>query len=165
MEKKSTKSKTIKKHEHHELQKLGEALLTISEDKLVSFELNEELFNAIKLGKKIRSHGALRRQKQLIGKLMKYEDPEPIRNKFYALNKDSNHEKEIFKHAEKWREILLSEGDKGLDKYNKLVSPENESITIVLHELESINQENRKTQLKRQLFKIIHKDLSAASDY
>jgi len=161
---KSTKSKTTKKHEHHELQKLGEALLTISEDKLVSFELNEELFNAIKLGKKIRSHGALRRQKQLIGKLMKHQDPEPIRNKLYALNKDSNHEKEIFKHTEKWREILLNEGNKGLDKYYKLVGPENESIKIVLHELESINQENRTTQLKRQLFKLIHEDLSALSD-
>lgn len=160
MENKSTKSKTKKKHEHHELQKLGEALLTISEEKLISFDLDEELFDAIKLGKKISSHGALRRQKQLIGKLMKHVDPEPIQTKFYALNKDSNHAKEIFKRAEKWREILLIERNEGIDKYNKMIGFKNENISILLNELELINAENKKTQLKRKLFKIIHKDLS-----
>lgn len=160
MENKPTKSKTKKKHEHHELQKLGEALLTIPEGKLISFNLNEELFDAIRLGKKIRSHGALRRQKQLIGKLMKHIDPEPIQNKLYALNKDSNHAKEIFKRAEKWREILLNERDKGIDQYNNLIGYVNEDVSILINELKVTNEENKKTQLKRKLFKVIHRDLS-----
>lgn len=42
-------------------------------------DLDEDLLAAVLDAKKIKSHGALRRQKQYIGKLMGQVDPEPIR--------------------------------------------------------------------------------------
>lgn len=155
----SKKSKTMKKLEHHQLQKIGESLIDIPDYNLVNFELNEELFEAVTLAKKIKAHGALRRQKQLIGKLMKHQDPEPILNQINILNNDSRVEKEIFKKAEKWREDLLSEKNDALDRYNRLTGIENKTITDLLHQLESANQAQKVVHLKRQLFKIIHKDL------
>ena len=153
------KSKTKKKLEHHQLQKIGESLIGIPEYTLVDFELNEELFEAIKLAKKIRAHGALRRQKQLIGKLMKHQDPEPIFNHINILNKDSRIEKEVFKKAEKWREDLLSEKNDALNRYQKLIGGENKTISELLHQIKLVNQAQRLVHLKRQLFKIIHKEL------
>jgi len=40
--------------------------------------LPEELLTAIELARKIRSHGARRRQIQYIGALMRHIDPQPI---------------------------------------------------------------------------------------
>ena len=72
-------SKSAKKREYLALQQLGEQLLTVKESDLLSMDLDEELLAAIQDARRIKSHGALRRQKQFIGKLMRGIDPEPVR--------------------------------------------------------------------------------------
>ena len=71
-------SKSARKREYLALQKLGEKLITIRESDLQSMPLDEDLLEAIMETRRIKSHGALRRQKQYIGKLMRHVDPEPI---------------------------------------------------------------------------------------
>ncbi len=75
----SKPSKSARKREFHALQKLGEELLTLRESDLEDIELDEDLREAVLEARRIRSHGALRRQKQYIGKLMRHIDPEPLR--------------------------------------------------------------------------------------
>ncbi len=75
----SKPSKSARKREFHALQKLGEELLTLRESDLQDIELDEDLREAVLEARRIRSHGALRRQKQYIGKLMRHIDPEPLR--------------------------------------------------------------------------------------
>jgi len=75
----SKPSKSARKREYLALQKLGEELLTLRESELVDIELDEGLLEAVLEARQIRSHGALRRQKQYIGKLMRRIDPEPLR--------------------------------------------------------------------------------------
>ncbi len=72
-------SKSARKREYLALQKLGEELLTLRDSDLRQIELDDDLLNAVLEARQIRSHGALRRQKQYIGKLMRSVDPEPIR--------------------------------------------------------------------------------------
>lgn len=72
-------SKSAKKREYLALQKLGEQLLTVRESDLLAMDLDEELLAAVQDARRIKSHGALRRQKQFIGKLMRGIDPEPVR--------------------------------------------------------------------------------------
>lgn len=72
-------SKSARKRQYLALQKLGEELLTVRESDLLDMEMDEDLRDAVLEARKIRSHGALRRQKQYIGKLMRQIDPEPIR--------------------------------------------------------------------------------------
>lgn len=72
-------SKSARKREYLALQKLGEELLTVKESDLLSMDLDEDLLAALQDARRIKSHGALRRQKQFIGKLMRSIDPEPIR--------------------------------------------------------------------------------------
>jgi len=71
-------SKSARKREYLALQKLGEELITIRGSDLQSMPLDEDLLEAIIEARRIKAHGALRRQKQYIGKLMRHVDPEPI---------------------------------------------------------------------------------------
>ena len=72
-------SKSARKREYIALQRLGEELLTVKEPDLLSMQLNDELLDAVLEARRIKAHGALRRQKQYIGKLMRNIDPAPIR--------------------------------------------------------------------------------------
>jgi len=67
------------KREHLARQKLGEELITLRDADLRSLALDEDLLEAVVEARSIKSHGALRRQKQYIGKIMRHIDPEPIR--------------------------------------------------------------------------------------
>jgi ribosome-associated protein len=79
-------SKSARKRAYLALQKLGEELITLRESDLQSLPLDEELLDAVLEARGIKSHGALRRQKQYIGKLMgRIEDPEPIRQALERL--------------------------------------------------------------------------------
>ena len=72
------KSRTQKKAEDRALQRLGEQLVALPHGQLQIMELPDELRTAIELARKIKSHGARRRQIQYIGVLMRHIDPQPI---------------------------------------------------------------------------------------
>ena len=74
----SKPSKSARKREYLALQKLGEELVTLRESELLSIPLDGDLLEAVQEARRIKAHGALRRQKQYIGKLMRHVDPEPI---------------------------------------------------------------------------------------
>ena len=74
----SKPSKSARKREYLALQKLGEELVTLRDSELLSMPLDEDLLEAVQEARRIKAHGALRRQKQYIGKLMRHVDPEPI---------------------------------------------------------------------------------------
>ena len=80
-------SKSARKREHIALQKLGEELITLKRSDIDSLPLEDNLRDAILEAQKIKSHGALRRQKQYIGKLMRYIDPEPLRSEIEKLRR------------------------------------------------------------------------------
>ena len=72
------KSRTRKKNEDRALQRLGEQLVALPFGQLETMELPDELLAAIELARKIRSHGARRRQIQYIRALMRHIDRQPI---------------------------------------------------------------------------------------
>ena len=82
-------SKSARKRAYLALQKLGEELITLRESDLQAMPLDEELRDAVLEARCIKAHGALRRQKQYIGKLMGRIDPEPIREALERLRRNS----------------------------------------------------------------------------
>lgn len=82
-------SKSARKRAYLALQKLGEELITLRESDLQAMPLEEELRDAVLEARRIKAHGALRRQKQYIGKLMGRIDPEPIREALERLRRNS----------------------------------------------------------------------------
>ena len=71
-------SKSARKREYLALQKLGEELIPLQEPDLRTMGLDEDLLEAVLEAKRMSKRGALRRQKQFIGKLMRDIGPEPI---------------------------------------------------------------------------------------
>jgi ribosome-associated protein len=80
-------SKSARKREYIALQKLGEELISLKESDLDSLPLDDGLRDAITEARQIKAHGALRRQKQYIGKLMRHIDPEPLRAEMAKLRR------------------------------------------------------------------------------
>ena len=83
----SKPSKSARKREYLALQKLGEELITLRESDLLSMSLDEDLLEAVLDARRMKKHGALRRQKQYIGKLMGRVDPDPIRTALERLRR------------------------------------------------------------------------------
>lgn len=69
------KSRTQKKKEDQALQRLGEQLVALSPGRMETLELPDELVTALGFARKIKSHGARRRQIKHIGALLRQLDP------------------------------------------------------------------------------------------
>jgi ribosome-associated protein len=80
-------SKSARKREHLARQKLGEELIMVREADLRSLALDDDLLEAVLEARGMKARGALRRQKQYIGKLMRHTDPEPIRAALESLRR------------------------------------------------------------------------------
>jgi ribosome-associated protein len=70
------KSRTQKKKEDQALQRLGEQLVSLRPGRLESKRLSDELVAAIEFARRIKSHGARRRQIKHIGALLRQLDPQ-----------------------------------------------------------------------------------------
>ena len=110
-------SKSQLKREMLELQDLGAELVDLPEAQLAALDLPDKLRDAITLARRITSHGALKRQRQYIGRLMRDIDPAPIRAMLEQLRGTHRLAKARFQENERWRARLLAEGDAALTEF------------------------------------------------
>jgi ribosome-associated protein len=101
-------SKTRRKAASHDLQALGAALLEMNDAHLATLGLEEPLLDAIRAHRKIRSHEARRRQLQLIGKLMRSADVEPVRHAVAEMQLGHARDSLALHRAEHWRAELIA---------------------------------------------------------
>lgn len=117
-------SKSQKKREAETLKKMGVAFIDLSMTKLDSLPLPDNLRKAIIDAKAIKSHGAKRRQAQLIGKLMRAADYEEILAAYeHILDEDSAITAD-FHEVELWRDKLIQEGKDALTEFIDIYQPE-----------------------------------------
>ncbi len=102
-------SKTRRKAESHELQELGEAAAALPDARLASLQVSEGLLDAIKAYKKTRTHEGKRRQMQYIGKLMRRDDIEPIRQAVTDMELGRAQDSLALHRAERWRAELIAD--------------------------------------------------------
>jgi ribosome-associated protein len=102
-------SKSQRKRESTALQDVGAELVKLPAERIRNMDLPESLREAVLEAQRIRSHGALRRQMQFIGKLMRSIDAEPITEELAGLRGESERIKERFHTLEHWRERLLAD--------------------------------------------------------
>lgn len=102
-------SKSQRKREMQELQKVGARLVELNTAQLAQIELPEPLFEAILEAQRIGDFEGRRRQLQYIGKLMREVDPAPIRAKLEQWHGVAHAHTASQHLAERWRERLLDE--------------------------------------------------------
>jgi len=112
-------SRTDLKRESTELQKLGEALLTLRADLMAGLPLPEKLSDAVAEAKRITNFEGKRRQMQFIGKLMRGLDEETrqaVRDALEEQRKGSASDALALHQAEKWRDDLVAR-EEALDEW------------------------------------------------
>ena len=102
-------SKTRLKQDMEYLQSLGERLATLPAKEWQNLDLPEALIDALKEAKRLTSHGAIRRQKQYIGKLMRHDEPEPIEALLAKIDGQSDEHNGWLHRLERLRTQLLAD--------------------------------------------------------
>jgi len=141
------------------LQELGETLIALNDSELALLSLDNKLHKAIRDARQISSRGALRRQKQLIGKLMRDVDPQPIRAELAKLCIDDVRSKRLFARAERWRDRLLVDGSMALNEFDAETNTADAELRTLLGELNVAFSEKAEKTVRRQIFRRIHEIL------
>ncbi len=102
-------SKTLRKREMQALQNLGEELVALSPDKLAGLDLPTRLLDAVLEAKRISKFGALRRQMQYVGRLMRDADADVIRSQLDVWKGTSVAETARLHTIERWRTRLIGD--------------------------------------------------------
>jgi ribosome-associated protein len=154
-------SKTARKREHLQLQELGEHLIGFTATELDGLPLDERLRDAVLEASTMTSKGALRRQKQLIGKLMRSADADAIRQALDARCADDRVAKRAFAEAERWRDRIVSEGHPAITEYQQASGSTDEALGELVIELQRAVNERSASKIRRQIFQNIHGTLLA----
>lgn len=103
-------SKSEIKRDAEALKDLGAELVELGKNALEKVPLDDDLRAAVELAQRIKKEGR-RRQLQLIGKMLRARDPEPIQTALDKLNNRHNQQVALFHKLEQLRDRLIEEGD------------------------------------------------------
>ncbi|HQT27534.1 MAG TPA: ribosome biogenesis factor YjgA, partial [Burkholderiales bacterium] len=131
-------SKTSRKKEMLALQEVGERLVTLSTQRLSELELPENLSDAIREAKRLTQFGAIRRQMQYIGKLMREVDAVEISERLSLWDAQSKENASELHLVERWRTRLLEE-EEAFDEFARAYP--NADITHLRSLVRSINRD------------------------
>lgn len=148
-------SKTQIKNEMNERQALGMQLTKLAPDTLKKIGLSEELLEAVLFYKKITANGALKRQAQFIGRLMRDTDPEPIQAYLNKLKGDNAEHNAAMQRLELLRERLV-ESDEALTELisDKPELPISELRTLIRNARRE-KEQNKPPKAFRELFQLL----------
>ena len=148
-------SKTQRKKEMLDLQKLGVALVDLPEAQLGEMGLDEGLLAAVLEAKRIRAHEGKRRQMQYIGRLMRDLDAAPIRERLQAITGHSAQGAAQHRRLEAWRERLLAD-DGALTAFAaEHPGADLQALRTLIRNTRKEQKEARPPRAYRELFRLI----------
>jgi len=151
-------SKSQRKREVHALQELGEELVKLSPHRLTLLPLPSELLQAIKEAQMLSSHGAIRRQLQYIGRLMREIDVEPIQAAYKKILQGNVQSNEAHHELEKLRDQLLQSTESALADIAKRYSHfDRVYVKELIRKAHEENQLQKPPKSSRTLFRYLRK--------
>jgi ribosome-associated protein len=157
-----TPSKTQRKKSMHALQDLGERLSQLSTDRIRKLKLPETLEEALILSKSITQHGALRRQHQLIGKLMRQVEVETVQQQLNLWEQPHQDNTRVQHQAEAWRTKMLTNPE-GLDQWmEQFPQTDRQQFRQKILTIQEDQTQNKPLRHYRTLFRLILAQLTAA---
>ncbi|PHM27420.1 ribosome biogenesis factor YjgA [Xenorhabdus budapestensis] len=154
-------SKSEIKRDAEILKKLGTELVELSKGELERIPLDEDLLAAIELAQKIKREGR-RRQLQLIGKLLRARDPEPITTALDKLKNRHNQQVVMLHKLEELRDKLL-ESDSALEEVVTLYPhTDRQQLRTLIRNAKKEKAANKPPKSYRQIFQYL-KELSESA--
>jgi len=156
-------SRTKKKQQVEELQRLGATLIALAPAQLDALALPAQLLAAVREAQRITSHGARRRQVQFIGKVMRKVDPEPVRAALAAIAGNSAAARARQRRLEQWRERLIGD-DEALTELMRKFAGEHAGVDLqamraLIRNARKEIAEARPPRAQRELFRLLREAL------
>ena len=149
-------SKSQVKRECQHLIDLGEEILKLKKEEILSLDLPDELEGAVTTALKIKSRSGLKRQRQYIGKLLRSLEIEDIESKIRKIQHRHDTNTAQFKRLEKWRDHLI-ENDK--NTLNEIISRhpdvDRQHINQLIRAAHKEKQNEKPPAAARKLFKYL----------
>lgn len=156
-------SKSEIKRDAEALKRLGAELADLGKNALDKIPLDEELRTAIELAQRIKMEGR-RRQMQLIGKILRSRDVEPIRQALDKLKNRHNQQVSLFHKLEQLRDRLVAEGDDALPEVLKLwPEADRQQLRALIRNARKEKDANKSPKAARQIFQYL-RELAEACD-
>jgi ribosome-associated protein len=155
-------SKTRRKAAMQELQALGEELIALNKARLTQLDLPEVLLDAVKEAQRITSNGALARQRQYIGRLMREIDTAPIADQLERWKGSHQEENAHFHRLEKLRERLLQD-DAALSEYlGSHPEADSQQLRTLIRNARKEAAAAKPPKSSRELFKLLREQAESA---
>jgi ribosome-associated protein len=149
-------SRSQRKREVLALQKIGEVLVKLPASQLAKIPLEPILADAINEARTLKSREALRRQLQYIGRLMRNVDPLPIQEALDKVLSQDQHSKAELHQIERWRDKLISIGDKALEEFfEKCPHADRQYLRQLIRRAQQDRNQNKNTGSQTELFRYI----------
>jgi ribosome-associated protein len=148
-------SKTKLKAEADAMQEIGVKLVALPTSKLSQLELPERLVDAINEAKRITANGAIRRQKQYIGTLMRDIDVAPIVEQMQKWEGKNSTENAYFHQLENWRNRLITDENAISDFMGTYPNVDSQQIRTLIRNARREQSMNKPPKSSRALFKLL----------
>ena len=154
-------SKSERKRQMLALQKIGETLVGLSAAELSTIPLDTVILEAVQQAKTFTSHGALRRQLQYIGKLMRHTDAAPITAALDKLKNQYRQHTVQLHQSEQWRDRFIHEGTEALTAFiNQYPDVDHQQLHQLIRHVQKDKESNKNTGASTALFRYLRDIIS-----
>lgn len=148
-------SKSEIKRDAEALKRLGAELVGLGNNALDKIPLDEDLRAAIELAQRIKMEGR-RRQLQLIGKMLRQRDEDPIRQALDKLKNRHNQQVALFHKLEQLRDRLIEKGDDAIaEVLNLYPHADRQQLRSMIRNAQKEKAANKPPKSARQVFQYL----------
>jgi len=156
-------SKTKLKAEADAAQAVGQKLITLPKEKLLKLALPESVLEAVLEARRITSNGAIRRQKQYLGRLMRELDTTPIIEQLQKWEGKHQEENARFHGMERWRTRLMDETGAVSEFIQTYPHVDSQQLRTLIRNAQREVATQSPPKASRALFKLIRETLEAGA--
>ncbi|HAF87267.1 MAG: hypothetical protein CMF38_03770 [Legionellaceae bacterium] len=151
-----SQSKSAKKRQAHLLTDIGSELVNWPPAHLESLPLTPMIAEALAHARTLKSHGAKRRQAQLIGKLLRAVDFEALEQAYLAVKASHDAKSVQFHELEHWRRRLLDDTRLALTDWVKAYpTTDVQHLRQLIRKAQQEQQHSAEMHAQRALFRYL----------
>ena len=148
-------SKTKLKAEADAQQAIGKKLIGLSKEKLIKLDLPESLFDAVIEAKRLTANGAIRRQLQYLGRLMRDVDSIRIEEQLQAWDGKNVQGNARFHTMERWRTRLITDPSALQEFFTQFPLTDIQQFRTLIRNAQREELAQKAPKSSRELFKLI----------
>jgi len=149
-------SKSQRKRDANVLLDLAKELISMPETRLKRLPMDQDLRDEVDFARKIRSHGARKRQLMTVGKMLRKRDTEALLDEVNNIDQKNRQQTARHHHVEAWRDKLITGSDRELSEL--LEQNQGANVQILRQLIRNAKKEaqlNKPPAAARKLFKVL----------